>query len=146
MDLDAGEGPALGELPVGGVQEQGLGLPAAEAAVGADQLLEGHDLVERGVERAEQDQVADVVAPVEVEQVGRREGAVRRHRVLARAAHHAEVGDQLAPAAGTTGDQAPVLTPGEDQADLGVGGEPVDQPGVVGLDPLQRDPPGRSVR
>ena len=64
------------ELPVGGIEQERPGLRAAEAAVGADELLEGGDLAGLGVVEADDRDVADVLDVVEAPQGGDRELAV----------------------------------------------------------------------
>ena len=65
------------------VEDERLGLRAAEAAVERDQLLEGAALVEVGVVEGADHDVGDVREPVRAEQVPRRVRREVRERVLA---------------------------------------------------------------
>ena len=74
--------PAVGlALPFGRVHEHSLGLPSAEATVAADELLVGRDLLGARVDRAVDDQVADVRQRVVPLHVGHRVRAEGRERV-----------------------------------------------------------------
>ena len=126
-------------------------LPATEAAVGPDQLLEGDHLAERGVEAPEDDQVADVVARGEGEQVGRRAQPVDRQRVRtlpgrrpgARSASRASTRQP----AGAVDDDAAVRPAGHHGADAAYDASPRTSPGCRSSSSsrLSRRP-GTSVR
>ena len=111
-----------GYLEMRRVQDERAGLQAADAAVEADQLLEGAALVELGVVEAADHDVGDVLEAVGAQQVLRRGRGERRERVLALDAALREV----VGAAGAERDRAVLGGVDEQPADVRVraqGGE-----------------------
>ena len=74
MDAGGADDGFGGDVEVGGVEDERAGLQAADAAVEADEFLEGAALVEVGVVEAADHDVGDVLEAVGAQQVPGRGG------------------------------------------------------------------------
>ena len=131
-------------MPAGRVQQERVGLPAAEAAVRADQLLEGHDLAQARVVRARRTTGRRRGRAGRGRAGRRRPGAVRRQRVVARRPATVErggAGPQVDAPAGPVEDDGAVRAPGQDRRRRAAARPDRDQPRVQLLEP----PPGSAA-
>ena len=125
-----------GEL--GGVEQERVGLGAAESAVGADLVLEGGDLFQVGVVAAVDHQVGDRRVAVDLGDLLAGSGTEWCQRILAD--HVAR--RQIEAAAVAEDDRRAGRLADEDEPDLRMGRQPRDQPRVAGVDLLPGEATG----
>ena len=125
-----------GRLEVAGIEDEGLGLRTAHAAVEGDQLLEGAALLGHRVVEAVDHEVGDVREPVRATQVPRCVGREAGQRVLA---GDGTVGEPLR-AAGADRHRPVVRRARHHESDVRVLGQRRYEPGVLGTDLLEREP------